>query len=105
MEQRLDDPAGVLDLLVSAVAKGEQPTEPWQRLHDAAVKYDRVADLAFAYEGTASDKRIKLMPPEQQAFVHLQAASFFSEAFGDRQGAAAAAERALLAVPGHGTAF
>ncbi|HVJ21574.1 MAG TPA: tetratricopeptide repeat protein, partial [Polyangiaceae bacterium] len=105
LDQRLDDPAGVLDLLVSAVAKGEQPTEPWQRLHDAAVKYDRVADLAFAYEGTASDKRIKLMPPEQQAYVHLQAATFFNEAFGDREGAAAAAERALVAVPGHSTAF
>ncbi len=105
LDVRLDNPGEMLDLLVSAVAKGEQPNDPWQRLHDAAVRHDKVADLAFAYENSLGDKRIKLMPPEQQAYVQLQAAHFFGEVFGDSDGAAAAAERALHAVPGHAEAF
>ncbi len=105
LDVRLENPAEMLELLISAVAKGEQPSDPWKRLHDAAVKHDKVADLAFAYENSLGDKRIKLMPPEQQAYVHLQAARFFSEVFGDADGAAAAAERALHAVPGHAEAF
>ncbi|HEV8247285.1 MAG TPA: tetratricopeptide repeat protein, partial [Polyangiaceae bacterium] len=105
LEQRLDNPAEMLDLLVSAVAKGEQPSDAWQRLHEAAVKHDKVADLAFAYEHALGDKRIRLMPPEQQAYVHMQAAHFFADIFGDRDGAATAAERALHVVPGHAEAF
>src|SRR5687767_14165599 len=77
LDHGLDKPSEMLELLVSAVAKGEQPTEPWQRLHDAAVAHDKVADLAFAYETALGDKRIKLMPPEQQAYVQLRAARFF----------------------------
>ena len=45
------------------------------------------------------------MPPEQQAYVHLRAARFFGEVFGDSDGAAAAAERALAVMPGHTEAF
>lgn len=101
----LEKPSEMLELLVSAVAKGEQPNEPWQRLHDAAVAHDKVSDLAFAYEAVLGDKRIKLLPPEQQAYVHLRAARFFGEIFGDRDGAAQAAERALAIVPGHAEAF
>ncbi len=105
LDHQLDNPAEMLELLVSAVAKGEQPSEPWQRLHDAAVRHDRVADVAFAYEGVLGDKRIRLMQPEQQAYVHLQAARFLSDTFGDVHGAATAAERALSAFPGSREAF
>jgi len=101
LEQRLDNPAEVLDMLVTAVAKGEQPEDAWQRLHAAAVQHDKVAELAFAYEQTLSEKRVKLLQPEQQLFVYLRAAEFFSETLGDVEGAIAHAERAALAVPGN----
>jgi len=105
LEQRLDNPAEVLEMLVTAVAKGEQPVDAWQRLHAAAARHDKVADLAFAYEQTVSEKRVKLLQPEQQAFVYLRAAEFFSEALGDTEGAIAHATRAAAAVPGHPEAF
>jgi golgin subfamily B member 1 len=105
LEQRLDNPAEVLEMLVTAVAKGEQPVDAWQRLHAAAARHDKVAELAFAYEQTVSEKRVKLLQPEQQAFVYLRAAEFFSEALGDVEGAISHASRAAQAVPGHADAF
>ena len=105
LEQRLDNPAEVLEMLVTAVAKGEQPVDAWQRLHAAAARHDKIAELAFAYEQTVSEKRVKLLQPEQQAFVYLRAAEFFSETLGDSDGAIANATRAASAVPGHPEAF
>jgi tetratricopeptide (TPR) repeat protein len=105
LEQRLDNPTEILEMLVSALAKGEQPGEVWERLHEAARRHDRLADLAFSYEHVVSDKRIKLLPPEQQAFVFLQAAQFCADLFGDSDGAIKYAERATNAVPGHPQAF
>ena len=46
LEQRLDNPAEVLEMLVTAVAKGEQPVDAWQRLHTAAQRHDKLAELA-----------------------------------------------------------
>ncbi|HEX2673944.1 MAG TPA: tetratricopeptide repeat protein, partial [Polyangiaceae bacterium] len=101
LEQRLDNPAEVLDMLVTAVAKGEQPVDAWLRLHAAASQHDKVAELAFAYEQTLSEKRVKLLQPEQQLFVYLRAAEFFAETLGDVEAAIVHAERAALAVPGN----
>ncbi|HWZ91866.1 MAG TPA: hypothetical protein VNW92_23545, partial [Polyangiaceae bacterium] len=105
LEQRLDNPAEVLEMLVTAVAKGEQPVDAWQRLHTAAQRHDKIAELAFAYEQTLSEKRVKLLQPEQQAFVYMRAAEFFAEALGDAEGAISHASRAAQAVPGHAEAF
>ena len=105
LEERLDDPGMVLELLVNAVAKGELPGDAWDRLHRAAVRHDKVSDLAMAYEQVANDKRIKLLTGEQQVFIYLRAAEFFQANLGDTDGAIAHAERAAAAVPGHVDAF
>ena len=104
LEQSLDDPLEVLEVLVNSAAKGEQATETWDRLHDAAERFDRTSDLALAYEQVTQDRRIKLLPPEQQAFIFMQATGFFTR-LGDNEGAAGYAERAISAVPGHPEAF
>src|SRR5262245_20811325 len=105
LDQRLDDPTQVLDLLVTALSKGEETSEPWDKLHQAALRDNRATDLAFAYEQISQDKRVRLMQLEHQAELHLRAARFFSQALGDVDGAAAAAERAAAASPGHPEAF
>jgi tetratricopeptide (TPR) repeat protein len=105
LDEGVEDPAAVLELLVSALAKGEQPLEAWEKLHRAAVRDDKVGDLAMAYEQVASEKRIKLLNPEQQSFIYLRAAEFFQSALGDSDGAIAHAERAAAAAPGHPEAF
>ncbi|MFZ5897456.1 MAG: tetratricopeptide repeat protein [Myxococcota bacterium] len=104
LEERLDSPIEVLEVLVNSAAKGEQAVETWERLHEAAERFERTADLALAYEQVTQDKRIKLLPPEQQAFIFLQATGFFAR-LGDTEGAAGYAERAISAVPGHPEAF
>jgi golgin subfamily B member 1 len=105
LDERLDDPSAVLELLVSALAKGEAPYEVWEKLHRAAARHEKVADLALAYEQAATDKRIKLLPGEQQVFIYLSAAHFFQGDVGDTDGAIAFAERAAAASPGHAEAF
>jgi tetratricopeptide (TPR) repeat protein len=104
LDEGLDDPSEVLEILVNSAAKGEQAIETWERLHEAAKRFDKLGDLALAYEHVTLDKRIKLLPPEQQAFIFLQAAEFFSE-LGDSEGAAGYAEHAVTAMPGHAEAF
>jgi hypothetical protein len=105
LEERLDDAGAVLELLVNALAKGEAPGEAWERLHRAAVRFDKISDLAMAYEQVATDKRIKLLTGEQQAFIYLRASEFFQAELGDVEGAIGYAERAAAAVPGYGEAF
>ena len=36
LDERLDNPGEVLEILVSSAAKGEQAVETWERLHEAA---------------------------------------------------------------------
>ncbi len=105
LEERLDDPSSVLELLVNAVAKGELPSDAWERLHRAAARHDKVSDLAMAYEQVAGDKRTKLLTGEQQVFIYLRAARFFQAELGDTDGAIAYAERAAAALPGHAETF
>ncbi|HKY37851.1 MAG TPA: tetratricopeptide repeat protein [Polyangiaceae bacterium] len=105
LNERLDDASMVLELLVSAIAKGEVPIEAWEKLHRAAVRHEKISDLAMAYEQVATDKRIKLLTGEQQAFIYLRAAEFFQAELGDMDGAITYAERAAAAVPGHPEAF
>jgi tetratricopeptide (TPR) repeat protein len=105
LDNRVEQPAEVLDLLLMALGKGEDTAEAWDKLHESVVRNGQVADLALAYEHVASDKRVKLMQPEHQAHLHLRTAWFFAEVLGDAQGAVAGAERAIAAVPAHQEAF
>ena len=105
LEVSLDDPESLLEALVTASAKGQDVKAQWNLLHSAAVRHDKVSELAFAYEHVLHEKRIKLLPAEQQAAVNLHAVRFFSEAFGDPDGAITYAERALAIAPTHPDAF
>src|SRR5262249_965092 len=104
-EQQFPDAGPVLEHLITAKAKGQDTRQAWNQLHAAAVRHDKISELAFAYEHVLLEKRIKLLAPETQAEVYLHAVRFFSEMFGDEDGAASYAERALAAVPGHPEAF
>jgi len=104
LDERLDNPAEILEVLVSSAAKGEQVTETWEKLHEAATRFDKTFELAAAYEHVTIDKRLKLFTPEQQAFIFLQAAQFFAT-LGDTDAAAGYAQRAVSAVPGDRDAF
>ena len=61
LERALGAPYELLDLLVTAVSKGEEPTETWELLHQAAERDGKIQELAFAYESVAADKRVRLL--------------------------------------------
>ncbi|HLV66682.1 MAG TPA: tetratricopeptide repeat protein, partial [Polyangiaceae bacterium] len=99
LEEHLADPRDVLETLVSSVAKGEPAEATWELLHRAASRDKKVSELAQEYEQIAHDKRIKLLAPEQQAFIFRQAAEFFSSVYGDADLAVGYAERAYTVAP------
>lgn len=101
LEQPLDSPDPILDALVTASAKGQDVTALWMKLHATARRDEKAAELAFAYEHLAQDRRIKLVQPDNQAAIFLNAASFFADDFDDPDGAITFIDRALAVVPGH----
>ncbi|MFO0550035.1 MAG: hypothetical protein U0271_16690 [Polyangiaceae bacterium] len=105
LDDQLDNEAAVLDVLVVAMARGQSNPELWDKLHAAALRDDRLSELAFAYEKLNQDRRVRIMPPAHQAQIFLNAARFFVRALGDIDGAQTALERVLALAPGHPEAF
>src|SRR5690606_21637147 len=105
LEHQLEAPFEVLELLVTAVSKGEEPTETWELLHSAAERDGKIQELAFAYENVAADKRVRLLTADQQAYIYLWAVHFFGGQFGDAEGALAYGQRALAVDPSHQLTF
>ncbi|NUP07158.1 MAG: tetratricopeptide repeat protein [Polyangiaceae bacterium] len=105
LDDKLEHETQVLDLLIVAQARGQGHPELWDKLHSAALRDDRLTELAFAYEKLNQDRRVRIMPPHYQAQIFLNAARFFVRALGDIDGAQTALERAVSLVPGHPEAF
>lgn len=105
LEQKLENEAAILDLLVSALARGQGSEPHWEALHAAAQRDDRLAELAFSYERLSRDKKLKSLTASQQATVLGHAGAFFADVFGDTDGAEGYLERALTLAPGDVPAF
>ncbi len=105
LDERIEGEKLILEAFLKAASRGPIEEEAWQKLHGAAVRDARAAELAFAYEGILQDKRLKALPPPAHADFLIHAAMFFGDVFGDDQGAAACLERALAVVPGMPEAF
>ena len=104
-ETKLEREEEVLDALVTALARGQLPEGLWPRLHEAAVRDERVSELGFAYEAFAQNRRLKMLAPAVIAEFMFRAATFFEGTFGDEIGATTYYERALAALPGHAASF
>src|SRR5262245_15371 len=105
LEQKLEKEDAILDALVGAASKGQPQADLWAALHAAAQRDDRLAELAFAYEGVSRDKRLKALTPATQAEVLMHAATFFADVFGDPEGAIGYLERILTISPSNAAAF
>jgi len=105
IEKRLEQEAMVLDVLVAAAAKGNALPELWAQLHIAAVRDNRIAELALAYEQIVGAARVKLLAASVQADVFTHAAVCLEEILGDAHKAQEYLSRALQAVPAHAEAF
>lgn len=108
-EAKLENEEEILDGLLQALAKNQLDAASsqavWQELHDAAVKHDRVSELAFAYESVSQGRKLKTLLPQVQAELYFRAATFFGEVLGDEFGATTYLEKALTAWPAHAGAF
>jgi golgin subfamily B member 1 len=105
LQQKLEHEGAVLDLLVSALSRGQTNEALWEQLHDAALRDDRVTELGFAYERFSKDKKLKSLNPAAQTAFLLHAGSFFAEVFGDIDGAEPYLERAFAISPGDTQVF
>lgn len=104
-DAKLENEEEALDAMLMALSKNHLDEAIWQELHDAAVKFDRVSELAFAYESIAQGRKLKTFLPPVQAELFFRAATFFGEVLGDEFGATTYLERALGAHPAHSGAF
>ncbi|MEO5730660.1 MAG: hypothetical protein ABI134_28115, partial [Byssovorax sp.] len=105
LQHKLENEGAVLDLLISALARGQTNEALWEQLHDAALRDDRVAELGFAYERFSKDKKLRSLNPGAQTAFLLHAGSFFAEVFGDVEGAEPYLERAFAISPGDPVVF
>ena len=99
LNTRLEQVDAVLETLAMLLAKGEPPGDFFSRLHLAAVRDGRLADLAFAYEQITQERRVRALSAEAQSILYGNAAEFYDELFGDREAALNWAEKALFTVP------
>ena len=104
-ESKLEREEEVLDALVSAYARGQLVPDVWARLHEAAVRDERVSELAFAYEAYAQGRRVKMFPPPVLAELLFRASTFFADVLGDNLSARNYLERVLATMPVHQPAF
>ena len=104
-ETKLENEEEVIDALLLALSKNQLDEGVWQELHDAAVRHDRVSELAFAYESVSQGRKLKTLLPPVQAELYFRAAAFFGEVLGDEFGATTYLEKALTAWPAHTGAF
>ncbi|AKU97689.1 Exonuclease SbcC [Labilithrix luteola] len=104
-DAKLENEEEILDALLAAVSKNQIDSEIWQELHNAAVRDERVSELAFAYESIAQGRKLRTLLPAIQAELYYRAATFFGDVLGDEFGATTYLEKALGVFPAHAGAF
>jgi tetratricopeptide (TPR) repeat protein len=105
LEQRLEHPDAAVETLMWELRMGELHPEYWERLHAAAVRDGKEAELTQVYEKVTADHRLKQLTPPERAGLLLHAADFFQGVLGDRAAAEGFLWRLLEQVPDHAEAF
>jgi tetratricopeptide (TPR) repeat protein len=105
LEQPLQNEAEILDVLVGAAQRGQDQPDLWAKLDAAAVRDDRLSELAFAYERLSRDKKLAKLPPAVQADILARIGAYFADSFGDPDGAEVYLQQAIGLSPAHPTAF
>ena len=101
LDERLENEVEVLDAFLLALARNQLPKEAWSKLHQAAQRDDRTAELAFAFEGLASDRKLRTLQAGVVAEFMFQSAIFFGDVMNDDLGAATYLDKAMVAMPTH----
>ena len=102
---RLEHPEVAVETLVSELQLGEVLPESWERLHAAAARDGKEAELALAYGKVTVDRRLKQLTLEERTTLLLHAADFCQGILGDGVAAEGYLSRVLELVPDHEDAF
>jgi len=105
LDQRLETAFAAIDTLMSELGDGDPRTELWERLHVAAVRDRKEAEVGDAYVKCANGLRMKRLLPEAQADLLMHAADFFQGVVGDQASAETFLRRVLTIVPDHAEAY
>jgi hypothetical protein len=105
LDGNLGNPRAALETLMGELRVGEAQPELWERLHAAAVRDAKEAELADAYKKFAADRRLKQLSPAVHAEVLMHAADYFQGVRGDGEGAEAFLVGVLEVAPSHAEAF
>lgn len=105
LDEHLGNPRAALETLMAELRISEAEPGVFERLHAAAVRDGKEAELADAYTKIASDRRLTQLAPEAHASLLMHAADFFQGIRGDREGAEGFLVNVLEVTPDHGEAF
>lgn len=105
LDQRLDNCAAALEVLISEILAKEPRPELWEQLHGAADRDEVELELAAAYANVTSARRLQQLEPWAQADVLMHAADFHQGVIGDADGAQEFLERVQRVMPGHRESF
>ena len=101
IDERLDNEAEVLDAFLLALARNQLPTEAWQKLRKPRDATTGRRTSLFAFEGLASDRKLRTLQASVVAEFMFQSAVFFGDVLGDDDGSASYLDRAMSALPTH----
>ena len=102
---KLDDPRLALDVLLRDGEEAKAHPELWTGLHEAAVRDDRVLELASAYEEIHKRRDLANVPIENQVILLFNAGVFFAAILGDDEAAHNLLSRVITLDPNHAEAF
>jgi len=105
LDNRLDNSAAALEVLISEMLAKEPQRDLWERLHGAAARDAVERELAAAYANVTSPRRLSQLEPWAQADVLMHAADFHQGVLGDADAAQKFLERVQQVVPGHPESF
>ncbi len=103
--RELEHPDAALETLMLELRAGELHVEAWARLHAAAARDGKEAELAELYQKVTAHHRLKQLTPPERASLLLHAADFYQGILGDGDAAEGFLWRLLEEVPEHLEAF
>lgn len=105
LDARLEQPIPAVDALMAELGEGASHPELWEKLHAAAARDGKEAELADAYRKCADGARMKRLAPRAQAEMLMRAADYFQGMLGDDASAETFLERVIDVMPENADAF
>ncbi|HKQ69362.1 MAG TPA: hypothetical protein VJT73_08490 [Polyangiaceae bacterium] len=105
LDKHLTHPPAALETLMGEIRIGEPQSALWERLHAAAARDNKEAELAAAYRKIAVDRRLRQLSPSVYVEVLMHAADYFHGVLDDSDGSESFLRNVLEVAPERVEAF